>query len=437
MKNKWLIASVLIVALIGLCVASLFATWQGIKMVQDSGMHFQGLKPDLVSTKATEEKSLSVGKPVSLSVETYQGNITVQAGKDGQVSVKTETTAWGNSDADAQAALKEIKVIIDQQENTIKISIQQSIEVDMWHIGPRGGVVNFTITVPAETAVTLSSTEGDLSLSGTTGNAKLETTFGSLTITDVTGEIIGQSGNGDTTAKNIGSGEMITLSTEFGAISVDNAKGSDVTISSSNGDLDRLNNIKATGLLKATSEFGDIHITNSQTQKAEVRSSNGDIRLENMDVDGSVTVKSNFGSLTMREVNANAYDLNTQNGKISLDGARNGIKAHSDFGSVEIFDAQNASIDLSSNNGDVTFAGSLGSGQNTIESDFGSIKITLPADSALKVELQTDFGKITSDFSIVISGEIDSKHWRGTINGGGATLTVKTDNGNISLQSSK
>ena len=439
MKNKWLVASILIVVLIGVCSASFFAVWQGVRMAQDTGVHFNlaNWSVDQVDAKATEEKTLEVGSPVSLSVETYQGNITVRAGKDGQVAVKVEKTAWGSSDADAQAALKDIKLVVDQRGNTIKISIDQSVEVDMLHIGPRGGRADFTITVPAATAATLTSSLGNLTLSGTGGNANLETTSGSIDITDVTGEIKGHSNDGEITAQNIGAGGMLTLSSEFGAISMDGAKGSDVTISSSNGDIGLLKDIHATGLLKVTSEFGAIDVTGSQAKTAEIRSNNGVIKLESIAVDGSITVKSDFGSLTMRDVNANSYDLTTQNGKISLDGAQNSIKAHSDFGSIEVLNARNATIDLSSNNGAITLTGSLGAGPHTVSSDFGNIQVTLPANAALNVEMQTNLGKIKSDFGVTVSGTIDSKHWSGVISGGGAALTIKTNNGNITLQSSK
>jgi len=443
MKHKRLIAGTLIVVLIGLCAVSLFATWQGVQMVQDSGIQSWWFDSSYSLTQyeatATEEKNLTVSGPANLTVQNDSGDITVKTGADGQVAIKAEKSVLMGSDnaADEDAALKNIKVIVEQNGNNIHISVQQPPDVGLLHIGPGNGSVKFTITVPAETAVTLDSSNGDLSLSGTSGNANLKTDFGKLNITDVVGEITGKTSNGETTAKNIGAGGLITLSSEFGAVSVDNAKGSDVTISSSNGSLEQLKNIHATGLLKVTNEFGKIRVTGSQAKTAEIRSNNGEIRLENIDVDGSITVKSDFGSLTLNGVNAKTYDLNTQNGQISLDGAQNAIKVHSDFGSVEVLNASDATVDLSSNNGTVTFAGTLGSGPHIVKSDFGSIEMTLPAASALNVEMQTDFGKIISDFSISISGEIDSKHWNGSINGGGATLTVTTNNGNITLQSSK
>lgn len=439
MKNKWIVASALIVALIMVCGASLFATWQGMQMVRGTGIRINPVNwtADQVNVQATQEKTLQVESPVTLSVQTFQGNITVKSGQAGKVIVKSEITAWGNSDADAQAALKDITVVIEQKDKDIKVSVDQAAVVDMLHIGPRGGAVNFTITVPPETAVTLNSTQGSLSLTGTSGNSDLKTEFGNLSLTDVTGDIKGKSGNGDVTAENIGAGGLISLSSDFGALSVQNAKGSDITLATSNGSMTGLKNVQATGLLKITTEFGDIRLVGGLAKVAKIHSNNGAIDLEKITIDDIIAIKSDFGNLTVQDVNAHRYDLSSQNGKISLDGAQGAITAHSDFGSVDVLHARNATIDLLSKNGAVNFSGSLGDGPHVVESQFGNIQVTLPSESALKLDLQTDFGKITSDFSMTISGTMDSNHWSGTINGGGATLNITTKNGNIAIRSSK
>lgn len=437
MKNKWLIASVLIVVLIGLCGVSMFAVWQGAKLVGEGGARFRGFRTNAVSAQATEEKSLAVKGPVSLNVENTFGDVSVKAGADGQVNVKAEKKGWGNNEADAQAAVKELKVVIKQEGDTINISVQQPAEINMLHIGSDAiGSVKFTITVPKQTAATLHSSNGDVALDGTTGSADVQSNFGDVTITNVTGEAFGKSNNGKVTARKLTADEKITLSSDFGAITLSDATGSDVSVSSSSGQLE-LKNVRAAGLLKAGNQFGNVHVADSQAGTAEIESNNGALRLENLDVDGKITVKSDFGSLTLTKVDAESYDLETQNGKISVDGAKNEIKAHSDFGSVEVVNAQNATLDLSSTNGAITFSGSLGGGPHSLKSDFGNLHITLPAETALDVELETEFGKITSDFSITVNGIIDSKHWKGAVNGGGASLTAKTNNGNVTLHVSK
>jgi len=436
MKNKWLIASILIVALISLCSASVFATWQGISLAKGGGARWGGFSVNKALAKENEEKTLRVTGPVDLKIESSYGDITVETGSDGEVAVQAEKTMFGATEAEAKERLKDLQVVIEQDGNKISLSVQQPPEVDALRIGPGQGSVKFTLRVPKETAVILHSSLGDVSLDGTTGDADVQSDFGTLTITNVTGEVFAKSNNGKVTGENLAAEKKITLSSDFGAINLSQVSSAEVTISTSNGQID-LTDVEASGLLKTTSQFGSIHVGDSQAGTAEIRTSNGAIRLENVDVDGKVAVKSSFGSLTLTQVEAGSYDLDTQNGKIILEGGQNAIKAHSSFGSIEVLDAENATLDLSSNNGKLVFSGSLGDGPHKLKSNFGNIELTLPGDSALDIDMETDFGKIVSDFAITISGKIDNKHWNGTVNGGGEELVVETNNGNISLQSLK
>jgi DUF4097 and DUF4098 domain-containing protein YvlB len=437
MKSKWIIASVLIVALIALCGASLYAVWAGVQMVQDSGVRFH-LNANTTSAKATETKSLTVSGPADLTVVNDFGEVNLASGADEQISVKAEKTAWGNNDAEAQAALKDLKIIYDQTGNQIKITVQQPVEVNTLNVGPGGGSVKFTITVPKATAVTVNSSNGDIALAGTTGRANLQTEFGALTLTNLTGEVTGKSNNGSLTAKQIHAEGAVTLSSEFGSLTIEDVQGSDVTLASTNGTLE-LTGIQASGLLKATSEFGAIHLSSSRAGTADIHSNNGSVRLEKLTLDGKISVNSDFGDLTLTGVQATAYELETKNGKIHLDGAQGAIRAHSEFGLIEVLNAENATLDLASNNGGVTFSGSLGAGPHSVKSEFGNLLLSLPAATAVEADFQTEFGKITSAFEVALTskGELDPKHLQGKINGGGDKLTVATNNGNITLETTK
>jgi len=211
-----------------------------------------------------------------------------------------------------------------------------------------------------------------------------------------------------------------------------------VDASSNNGSMD-LSGITASGLLKVTSQFGEIHVAGSQAGSAEFRSDNGMVNLEKIDLTGALTVKGSFGDLTVAQVMASSYDLKSANGKIELDGAQGPIKAYSQFGEVKVLNAKNASLDLSSTNGGVIFSGSLGAGPHSLKSEFGNISLSLPGDFKANVDMQTELGKISSDFDITVSGggKPDEKHLVGKINGGGEMLNVRNNNGNITLQISK
>jgi len=437
MKSKWIIASLLIIALLAICGASMYAIWAGVQLAPESGIHLR-LEAQTTSAKATEEKTLAVSGPAELTVVNDFGDVSVVGGPDGKIGVVVEKTAWGGNDTEAQAALKDLKIIYDQNGNKLKITVQQPVEVNTLQIGPGGGNFQFTIQVPQDTAVTVNSSNGNLTLSGTSGNADLQSEFGNLELTNLTGEVFGQTSNGSLTAKNLNSEQKVTLSTEFGGITAEKVRGSELTIDTTNGQLD-LTGLQASGLLKATSEYGPINLSDSQAGTALVGSENGDVTLVKLSLTGKLSAKSNFGGLFLTSVKASAYELVTQNGKIKVDWAQGPIMAHSEFGEVEILNAENATLDLSSNNGGVNFAGSLGAGPHRVMSEFGELKLSLPAETAIDADLQTEFGEISSDFdlTLTVKGEVEKKHLQGKINGGGALLTVKTNNGNILLETLK
>jgi DUF4097 and DUF4098 domain-containing protein YvlB len=255
--------------------------------------------------------------------------------------------------------------------------------------------VKFTLTVPEETSLDLHSVNGNLTLSGTAGDAGLQTDFGSIEVSNVSNVVTVKTINGNITATDITSQADLSL----------------------------------------TSDFGNISLANSQAPTMEIISINGRITLEDIEVEGKLTAHSDFGDQSLSAVEASIYDLQTQNGRIKLDKARGSITARSDFGDVEVLNVENGTIDLASNNGAITFSGSLAEGPHSIASDFGNINLIIPPETGLNVDLQTEFGKISSDFEITVSGALDDNHWVGKLNGGGEALTVKTNNGNITINS--
>jgi DUF4097 and DUF4098 domain-containing protein YvlB len=433
MRSKWVIASVLIVILLLLCGASLFAVWQGFRVAESNGLDIS-IRNNSVRAESTEEKTLKVSGPVNLTLENDFGDVSVSAGSDGQVKVVAEKTAWGSDDAEAQKELDELQVLIEQTGNNIDISIQHPDQMNVLNLRPDIWSVKFTITVPEETATTLHSFNGDLALSGTTSDVDLRTDFGNVDISDVSGVVNVKTNNGDVTAQNIVSDEDVSLASDFGEIVAHEITAANITADSTNGTLD-LQDLTASGVLSAASDFGNISLSNGQATTLDVDSTNGKVTLEDIDVEGKATVQNDFGDVTLTTVDASAYDLQAKNGKIKLDQARGPIKAHSDFGDVEVLNVEHGTIDLSSTNGAVTFSGSLAEGPHNLSSDFGNITLTLPAKTALDVDMQTDFGKITSDFEITVSGVLDEDHWVGKFNGGGEELSITTKNGNITINS--
>ncbi|MDX9991103.1 MAG: DUF4097 family beta strand repeat-containing protein [Anaerolineales bacterium] len=430
MKN--IVAVMLILALICICAASVFALVQGWQMLEASGVRMRLFENQTVSAEATEEKTLQVEGPLSLTVTNGFGFVTVKAVAGSVLRITAEKTAWGGSQADAEAALADLKVIVEQKGEKIGVRIEQPAEVRAFSIGPGSGSVNFTIEVPLETSVDLNATNGDLSLEGTSGEAKLKSSFGSVAVKNVTG-LASMDTAGGIKAENLDAGtEAISLHSQYGEIDARGLKGGDISIYSGSGQM-TLRDIQASQGLALQSQFGAIKLTGGQSGPMTVDSNNGSITIEGLRVRGEVKVTSQFGDISLNNVKAEAYMIESQNGRILVDGAAGRVSVASQFGEIKLLKAVNVTAKLTAVNGGITFEGSLGDGPHVFESEYGSINLTLPEESALDFDLKTEFGSITSEFAMTVKGKIEEKHWQGKINGGGPELTVHTNNGNITL----
>ncbi len=433
MKRKWLIAGILIVAEILLCGSIILISWVGIDNLKSEGVRVRIFHADLVSAEADEEWQFSADGPTDLVVESSAGDINVAGGDTDQIIVLAHKTAWHSTQDKAQAELDELNITVTQVGNKITVRYQKEPKV-VFAGSIRSDTVDFTITVPADTSVTVTTSSGDVSLSGTAGAADLQSEFGDITTSNVAGALKVDSNSGEITALDISAGNGdIDLHTEFGDASLENSNGDSIEVRSNSGKI-ALINVEALSDILLHSEFGKIEFESGEAEQLNIEANSGSIKLTELSIAGLVDAHSDFGDITLKGVAADSYDLDTNSGELIIEVISGSIKAHSEFGDIEITEAENADLDLDTNSGTIEFTGSLGEGPHSIKTDFGEIRLEIPEDTPLTFELETDFGKIRSDFPVTLSGDLEEDHWVGTINGGGAELTAKTNSGQISLE---
>ena len=181
------------------------------------------------------------------------------------------------------------------------------------------------------------------------------------------------------------------------------------------------------------SEFGRIQFKSGIADMLNIEGNSGAIILTDLVIDKPLTAKTEFGDVTLLNVDAPSYNLEANSGKVSLDSVHDRVKAHSEFGDIEVTNGEQVTLDLKTNSGSVEYSGSLGLGPHILKTEFGNIYLTIPDDTSLSIEMETELGKVKSDFDITLSGEFSEKQLNGTINGGGASLTASTNSGNITI----
>jgi hypothetical protein len=188
---------------------------------------------------------------------------------------------------------------------------------------------------------------------------------------------------------------------------------------------------------------------------------NADLQIETTDgsvevssVNGSVTIHTKDGSVKAAQL-AGKVEIRTVDGSINVDTLTGESKMHSTDGSVAVahFDGK---CDASTTDGSIHVAGRFDSldvksvdgsvvarvtqgskmsaawGIRTVD---GSVELALPHDFQANLDASTGDGHITLGLPVEVQGNIGKTAVRGTMNGGGPTLTIHTGDGSIQIKS--
>jgi DUF4097 and DUF4098 domain-containing protein YvlB len=413
MKRKWLIVGLLGLAELALCAGILAVTWSGFAWARDTGVRFSVFDVETVSAEADEEQRFAVSGAATLDLTNISGSVQVIGGAGSEIVVSAHKTAWGSDQAEAEAALGDVRISMTQAGNAVTVKVQEPSKLVVLG-STRGSTVDFVVQVPAQTDVTAATGFGDVELSDVAGTVDLRSGAGTVTASSVEGDV--------------------QLGSDFGDVTLERATAGTVTASTSSGAVE-LRQVQAGGAVSLASDFGSLEFTGGTAAELTAETSSGVVKLSDLALTGRVLAHTDFGEIVVTRVTApGGYDLGSSSGNVTVDGAAGSLHAETAYGDVSVSNAAEVTLELHTNSGAVTFAGTLGAGPHSLTSDFGNVYLRLPADTAATVELTTDFGRIRSDFPITLSGDLDDEHWQGTLNGGGPSLTVKTSSGNISLE---
>ncbi len=440
MRKKWLIAIPIILVLSLLCVLMAAIVVVTITRLNSSGGIHINLRLGDTLAEATEESTYSLSDPASLTtliVDNPCGSVAVSAASVNEVRVSLHKKAWDKDQPSAQAALANLKLSAQQDGNTLRLGVENAAQVCQKLVGVQSEI-DFEIQAPATTLVKADTKNGDISLTGLDASSasapvELRSAFGSVNVDQLTGGLLVETQNGRVVVQEVQSGQQaLSLKTTFGDIRLDRSGAAALDIHTENGGV-RLDSVKIAAASVIQSSFGDLTWTDGQTQGLSLQSKNGKISLQGLQIAGELNAQTDFGEVNLKQVSAQAYNVTSLNGSITIQGAQGRVKAQSDFGEISLTGADRVDFNLTSKNGSILFQGKLGDGEHQAATQFGNIQLQLGPQAAFDFDLQTKFGKISSDFKTTIQGTPDSTHWVGTVNGGGSQITAETQNGNITL----
>jgi DUF4097 and DUF4098 domain-containing protein YvlB len=193
---------------------------------------------------------------------------------------------------------------------------------------------------------------------------------------------------------------------------------------------------------------GDITAKNlTGTIKADT--SGGDLDFER--VRGPIHAETSGGQIAVTSCEG-AIDVETSGGRIEASGGSGSLSARTSGGAITAKDfAGDANVETSGGRLELANIGGKLNGETSggsilarlvspvpgdviLKTSAGSIKVIAPSSVALSVDAETSVGDVTSDLPITtIRG--DRERLKGTINGGGKSLILRTGAGSIAIKS--
>ncbi len=277
--------------------------------------------------------------------------------------------------------------------------------------------VRFTIKVPAQYSVDVSTGGGGIEIGDLEGNVDAETAGGGINIGDVTGDVDAETSGGGIDIGRVGG--VLNAETAGGSIRVKKG-GKTSTVETAGGSI----SIEAAdGPIEADTAGGRISIGPTK---------------------GSVQLETSGGSITVDSVEGEVR-AETSGGSIAINGASGDIRVGTSGGSISVRGAAGA-VEAETAGGDIEVEMLPGNGDRhcTLETAGGDITLSLPGDLKANVDAELRIQKrgwsnkdydIYSDFKL----DIDKKEGRlisarGKINGGGNMVRLRTTNGDIRIE---
>jgi DUF4097 and DUF4098 domain-containing protein YvlB len=171
----------------------------------------------------------------------------------------------------------------------------------------------------------------------------------------------------------------------------------------------------------------ELEITAPAVTRVDVRTGGGDVNVRG--IEGRTEANTGGGRIEVRDASGD-LKLETGGGSIEVRDARGTVEARTGGGNIEVRDATGLAR-LETGGGGIDYEGQP-QGNCLFETGGGSIKLRLPADISVRVDLDTGGGKIDVDFSV--DGRVSKQEVNGIIGSGDeAEIRAHTGGGDINV----
>jgi putative adhesin len=183
------------------------------------------------------------------------------------------------------------------------------------------------------------------------------------------------------------------------------------------------------GAVTASSGSGSIHVRNAGSDvrattgsgsiladavAGSFSASSGSGSIDGTNVKGGITVKTGSGTVVVSQSGGGPVEASSGSGSIRLTGLRGSLRASTSSGTLRVEGEPTSDWRLSTSSGGVT--------------------IELAGQPAFALDAHSNSGRIDTNYPVTVTGRIDRRELRGSVNGGGPLLHVRTSSGGIRIR---
>jgi hypothetical protein len=218
-------------------------------------------------------RTFKIGPSGSLDLSNISGDIVITGGAGDEIRVEAVKQANGHNADETKRQLEGITIEASERAGRVEISTsyprKQNSQVD----------VDYAVHVPAGAAVSVRSVSGNIELTGLKGEARLETVSGNVTTTNSRQLARLKSVSGDVSVSEGSSGDVLSLGTVSGNLTVRRLKARTLEVQTISGDLSLTDAV--CDRVQAKTISGDLQFGGplAKAGRYEFNSHSGDVRL--------------------------------------------------------------------------------------------------------------------------------------------------------------
>ena len=385
-----------------------------------------------------------------LTIDSEIGAIDVQTTDKERIEVVITKEASGKLDSMAQEALNNFEGTFEQNGSDVHIEgkFKRSRYRQYWMEKKRSLRVHFQVRVPYQSNVVLkTASTGAIHVDNLDGTVRAETSIGNLRLGEIQGAVWGKTGGpGSITLK--GCQSDVDLESGVGNIELGSITGKAIAKTGGPG---KIVLKECQSDVDLESGVGNIELGLVAGKVIAKTGGPGKIALK--ECQSNVDLESGIGDIELGLVTGKVIAKTGGPGKIVLKDCQDDVNVESGIGDIELVSIAGkviaktggpGKIVLKECQGDVNVESGIGNIHAEIPTQLmhpwilqtsgpGKIEIVLSSSTAVNIDAETR-GPISSDIPIQIQGLLTEHKLKGTLNGGGPLLKLRTSLGEIRLK---